>query len=504
MAESDRHASWFSKDRLAPLVYLANNWISLIGVVVVTTATVFWLFLLPFSLRGEISHPYIGILIFLLLPGTFILGLLLIPAGIVYHQRRDRAHGIVTTNLPPVNWQNTGFRRLITFIGVTTFLNLVIASQLAYSAVNYMDSTTFCGLTCHRVMIPEFTSHENSSHARVDCAACHIGPGASWFVRSKLSGTSQVFYTLFNTYPRPIPAPVANLRPARETCEQCHWPQRFTGDKVMVHTTYAQDEQNSASTTVLLMKVGGRAWNGTIGIHGAHLTANTSIDYIATDRERQTIPQVVYTDASGKKTIYNATDAKVSPQQLAQGEHRTMDCVDCHNRPTHTFQLPDRALDDAMSTGNISPTLPFVKKQALAALTKVYPDRDTAHGEIAGTLDAFYRAKYPQLYAQNHPQIASAIAAVQNIYARNVFPEMKITWGTYLNNLGHTDTPGCFRCHDGNHTSADGKTIPNDCSTCHELKAVDEKNPAILTDLGIRPVEAKADPSHEISTGPTQ
>jgi hypothetical protein len=479
--------SWFSKDRIAPLVYLANNWISLIGVVIVTTATVFWLFLLPTTLRGEVAHPYIGLLIFLLLPAVFILGLILIPVGIAYRRHRDSAAGRTEGSFPPVNWQNPGFRRLVMFVGVTTFLNLVIASQLAYSAVNYMDSTTFCGLACHKVMSPEYTSHESSSHAQVDCATCHIGPGATSFVRSKLAGTGQLFALVLNDYPRPIPSPVANLRSAREICEQCHWPQRFIGDKPVVHTSYASDEQNSATTTVLLMKVGGRAWNGAVGIHGTHLAPNTSIDYVATDRERQTIPQVTYTDASGKKTIYNATDARVSPEQLAQGEHRAMDCVDCHNRPTHTFELPGRALDNAMATGHISPALPFVKKEALAALQHVYPDRGTAQREIAATLDTYYRGSYPQIYAQNRQQIDNAIAAVQNIYSRNVFPEMKITWGTYLNDLGHTDTPGCFRCHDGNHTSAGGKTIPNDCDTCHELKAVDEKSPAILTDLGIAP-----------------
>jgi hypothetical protein len=481
----------FARDRLAPLIHLSNNWISLIGVIVVTTATVFWLFLLPFSLKGEITHPYIGILIFVVLPVAFLSGLVLIPAGIMAYRRRGGAEG---TPFPELNWKNLDFRRLVIFIGVTTILNLIIASQLAYSAVNYMDSTAFCGLTCHKVMIPEYTSHENSSHSRVGCAACHIGPGASWFVKSKLSGTSQLFYTVLNSYPRPIPTPVENLRPARDTCEECHWPQRFTGDKVAVHTTFAEDEQNSATTTVLLMKVGGRAWNGTVGIHGAHMQPNTSIEYVSTDAQRQTIPQVIFTDAGGKQTIYNAADAKLTPDQLARGSHRTMDCVDCHNRPTHTFQLAARALDDAMSTGNISSTLPFVRKQALAALNQEYPDRDTARRRISESIDAFYRGKYPQVYSQERKRIDAAIAAVQEIYARNVFPEMKVTWGTYLNNLGHMDTPGCFRCHDGNHTSAGGKTIPNDCDSCHELKAVDEKNPQILSDLGIVPITAKSAP----------
>lgn len=480
MPDNELRHGFFTKERLGPLIYLSNDWISLIGVVIVTTTAVFWLFLLPFLLRGEVTHPYIGILVFLALPASFIFGLLLIPLGIFHRSRRDRAAGRAHTGFPPINWQNRDFRRLATFIAMTTMVNIVIASQLSYSAVSYMDTTAFCGTTCHSVMKPEFTSHGNSPHARVDCAACHIGPGASWFVRSKLSGTGQVIAVLLNNYPRPIPTPVENLRPARETCEQCHWPQRYTGDKVVVHTAYAEDEQNTPATTVLLMKVGGVAWNGTVGIHGAHLGANTTIEYVTTDPKRQTIPQVIYTDAAGKQTTYNSTDAKVSPQDLARGERRTMDCVDCHNRPTHTFQLPDRALDDAMSTGDISPSLPFVKKQALAALKQEPP-------KIADALNSFYRAKYPQVYADRRSQLDRAIRAVEAIYNRNVFPDMKVTWGTYVNNIGHMDSPGCFRCHDGNHTSASGKTIPNDCDTCHELKAMEEKNPAILTDLGIAP-----------------
>src|SRR5579863_9170784 len=337
-----------SKSRLAPLIHLSNNWISLLGVVVVTTATVFWLFLLPFILRGEVTHPYIGILVFLLLPMVFIGGLVLIPLGIAYRRFRNRVSGQVQSSFPPLNWENHDFRRLLLFVGVTTVLNLVITSQLAYSAVGFMDSTTFCGLACHRIMSPEYTSHQDRAHAQVVCAECHIGPGATSFVRSKMAGTGQLFAMLFNYYPRPIPPP-KNLPAARQTCEQCHWPQRFLGEKPLVHTTYAADQQNSATTTVLLMKVGGRTWNGAAGIHGAHLAGNTSINFIATDPQRQTIPQVTYSDGSGQQTVYNDTTAKATPDALARGEHHSMDCADCHNRPTHTFQLPDRALDDAMS-----------------------------------------------------------------------------------------------------------------------------------------------------------
>jgi len=477
---------------LSPVVHLSSNFLSLAGVVLATAGGVSWLFLLPFLSHAGNQNPYLGIF-WLLDLGVLIGGLILIPLGMFVRRRRLMQQGAGEAQaFPPLTLQSPELRKLLLFIVVTTFVNVVIAGQLTYSGVEYMDTQQFCGQVCHTVMQPEFVAYTQSPHARVACVECHIGPGASWFVRSKLSGMGQVLAVATNSYPRPILSPVTNLRPARETCEQCHWPQRFTGEKMIVHTEYSDDEQNSAATTVLLMKVGGRAWNGTVGIHGAHLADNTKIEYIATDTKRQTIPQVIYTDASGKQTIYNDTGSKTTPDQLAHGERRTMDCVDCHNRPTHIFQLPDRALDDAMANGNISPGLPFIKKQALAALKTEYPDREAAHRQIAATLDGFYKKNYPQVYASDRKHVDEAIGAVQAIYERNIFPEMKVTWGTYVNNLGHMDSPGCFRCHDGSHASGDGRMIPNDCNTCHELAAMEEKNPKILSDLGITPGQAEA------------
>jgi cytochrome c2 len=232
------------------------------------------------------------------------------------------------------------------------------------------------------------------------------------------------------------------------------------------------------------MKVGGRTWNGSVGIHGAHLDEKASMVYTATDRQRQTIPQVTYTAPDGTVTVYNSTSAKASAADLARGEKRTMDCLDCHNRPTHAFQLPEHAVDLAMGQNQISPKLPYIKKQAVEVLRRPYPDRDTAAREIAASLDGFYRNKYPQVYSSNAAGIRSATKAIQAIYLNNVFPEMKVTWGTYPNNVGHMDFPGCFRCHDGDHVSKEGRTIPNDCSTCHNLLAVDEKDPKILSSLG--------------------
>ena len=452
---------------------------SLAGVVIVTTATVFWLFLLPTTLRGQITHPYVGILVFLLLPVIFLTGLILIPAGILLRRRRERRGSVYPAEFPPLTWQNPDFRRLVLFVGITTVVNIVVASQLAYGAVQYMDSVTFCGMTCHRVMQPEYTAHQNSSHARVDCVACHIGPGASWFVRSKLSGAGQVFATVFNTYPRPIPTPVQNLRPARETCEVCHWPQKFDQDKLLVIPSYAEDEKNTLSQTVLLVKIGGR---GT-GIHGVHVGEGVHIRYAYSDETRQTIPWVEYQDREGHKTAYAAGGGKEAPSRKLT--IREMDCIDCHNRPTHAFEMPDRAMDNAIAAGLIPQSLPYVKKQGLEILKRSYPNRAEAAAQIPAALIAQYRDAYPAVYRQQMAQVRYAAQNLLGIYDRNVFPAMKIAWGTYPNNIGHTDFPGCFRCHDGNHSSAGGKVVTQDCGACHHLLAIQEQNPKILTDLDL-------------------
>jgi nitrate/TMAO reductase-like tetraheme cytochrome c subunit len=469
---------------LAPVIYLSSNPLSLIGVVVVTTATVLWVFLLPTLFGHGTNNPYLGIPIFLLLPGVFVFGLILIPIGIVLRRRSLRRQGVPVASAKSLSFESPELRRLAAFIGIASFVNVVIVCQWGYSAVNYMDGAQFCGQTCHTVMQPEYTAYVNSSHARVECAQCHIGPGASWFVRSKLAGVRQVFAVTFHTYSQPIPSPVENLRPARETCEQCHWPARFSGDVFTVHTSYGDDQANQATSTVLLMKVGGHSWRGSTGIHGVHVADNAQILYTSTDRQRQQIPQVIYTAPDGKVTIYNSTSAKATAADLSHGEKRAMDCVDCHNRPTHVFQLPERAVDGALAQGQISPKLPFIKKEAVAVLRQNYPDRDTAVRDIAASLDKFYQTTYSSVSSSNAAEVKNAIAAVQAIYLRNIFPEMKITWGSYPNNLGHMDFPGCFRCHDGDHQSADGRAIPNDCATCHDLLAVDEKDPKVLSGLG--------------------
>jgi hypothetical protein len=465
---------------LAPIVYLSSNWISLAGVILVTTATIFWLFLLPVTLRGEAGSPYIGILVFMVLPAPFFGGLAMIPLGIWRKRKRIGHAGIYPPYFPPLTWHNAELRRLAYFVGITTVINIGIASQLSYGAINYMDSVTFCGLTCHTVMQPEYTAYQNSPHSKVACVNCHIGPGAGWFVRSKLSGVGQVFAVAFHTYPRPIPAPVHNLRPARETCEECHWPQKYGEDRLLVFPKYAADETNTLTKNVVLVKIGGG--NRGIGIHGTHLGKGVTIRYAHSDEARQTIPWVEY-EVNGKKTRYLAAGAK--PEGAANGPVREMDCMDCHNRPAHSYDLPDRALDKAMNAGLVSPALPFAKKTALEILKADYRSREEAAARIPAAFAKYYRESYPAVWATRQAEVASSAAEVLAIYNRNIFPEMKVTWGKYPVNIGHTDFPGCWRCHDGGHTAANGESINGDCSACHSLLATDDPNPKVLTELGI-------------------
>ena len=311
-------------------------------------------------------------------------------------------------------------------------------------------------------MSPEYTAYQNSPHARVTCVQCHIGSGAGWYVQSKLSGAYQVYATIANNYPKPIPTPIENLRPAQETCEQCHWPQKFFGNAERVNYHFMSDETNRPWTIRLLMKIGGGdAEHGRVGGIHWHMNIANRIEYIHTDSARQEIPWVRQTSPDGTVTVFQSESDSLSPAQMDSAEIRTMDCIDCHNRPSHIYNAPARAVNVAMSTGRISTTLPSIKKIAVELLTAEYDSTSHALAAIAEGLAAQY-ADYADTAA-----VRQAVAAVQRIYQTNFFPEMKVNWRAYPNNLGHTIFPGCYRCHDGKHRSEDGRVISHECSSCH-------------------------------------
>ena len=454
---------------------LTRHWLSLLGLALLTTAVISWLFVLPQQIRGHVDNPYVGIIFFLVLPLIFFVGLALVPIGI-YLSKKNIREGLNETTFD----RKEALRRFVWFLGITGLLNILIGTQLTYRAVKHMETPQFCGGTCH-TMTPELAAYQNSPHSRVECVECHVSPGAAGWVSSKTSGMRQLVETVLKTSPRPIPSAIESNRlvPARETCENCHWPQKFAGARLRVSTKYAEDEKNTRTETVLLMLVGG---NRISGIHGAHFGPGVHIRFAATDPARQTIPRIEYQNqTTGELRTFISPDP---PNPSKDPAYFDMECVDCHNRPTHTFDLPERAMDKALALGEIPVSLPFIKKKSVELLKATYATSGEA-AKIPGELLRFYQQNYPDLYAIRLFDIEQAGRSVLGIYRRNVFPELKVSWGTYPNNLGHTDFPGCFRCHDGSHTTADGKAISQDCNSCHEPLAMDEASPEILKTLGI-------------------
>ena len=456
---------------------LTRHWLSLLGVALLATAVVSWLCVLPQQVRGHVDNPYVGILVFLILPAIFFTGLALIPIG-VYLSKRQIRSGLSEE----VFDRKTALRRIAWFFGATTLLNILIGTQVSYRAVKYMETPQFCGATCH-TMKPELSAYQNSPHSRVECVECHVAPGAAGWISSKASGVRQLVETVLKTAPKPIPSALETNRlvPARETCENCHWPQKFSGARLRLFSKYAEDEANTRSETVLLMFVGG---NRISGIHGAHFGPGVHIRFAAADAKRQTIPWIEYRNTENGELRHFVTPEALPDSATALPQF-DMECVDCHNRPTHTFDLPERAIDKALALGEIPVALPYIKKKSIELLKANYATSAEAAAKVPTSLVTFYQQDYPDLYGARSQDIHQAGQAVLAIYNRNVFPELKVTWGTYPNNLGHTDFPGCFRCHDGSHTTADGKTITQDCNTCHEPLAMEEASPEILKTLGI-------------------
>jgi nitrate/TMAO reductase-like tetraheme cytochrome c subunit len=471
---------------LRPILFFGNNWISLIGGALTTASAFvligFWVVAI-FGHSGS-NNPYVGIVIDLFLPGLFILGLVLIPAGMWLRWKQLKAAGEVPLVYPALDLKDPFFRRGIEVVLAATFINFVIVGTASYRGISYMDSPNFCGQTCH-VMAPQWTAYQVSPHSHVACVECHIGAGISAAVHAKVDGTKQLVEVTLHTYPSPVLAPLSELRPARATCEECHSPTHFVGEKLLVETMYGDDEKNSMTHNVLALHLGGvDSLSHLSGIHGHHLD---QYEYVATDSTDQNIIAVSKHNPDGSITQFVSSDWK-GP---IQGVTRQMDCMDCHNQATHIFQTAEDAIDESMQVGSPNPALPFAHKQGLELIQAQYGSQAEAATKITAGLDDFYRTQYPAVWSGQRGAVDAAAKSLVAIYQRNVFPEMKVTWGTYPNGMGHSapghnPSPGCFRCHDGNHTSKDGKTITNDCSVCHNLLASDEANPKQLSDLGMQ------------------
>jgi len=462
---------------------LIRNSVSLLGAILAAISLANILFLFLMVLVSKSASPYLGILTYMVFPAILIFGLLLIPVGMWRERRRRRtAAPDEIPRLPSIDLNVTAQRNaFVSFLAFSVFF-ILLSSAGTYRAYQFTESVRFCGQLCHSVMKPEYTAYLQSPHARVACVDCHVGPGASWYVRSKLSGSYQVYAVIFHKYPQPIPTPVENLRPAQQTCEQCHWPRKFYGAQLKVFYHYVADEKNSPRQIRMLINTGGAEPTTGLpsGIHW-HMNIANKITYVASDAQRQVIPWVQAEDMQGRVTVYKAKDSTLTAAQIDNGPKRRMDCIDCHDRPSHKFTAPDESVDSSLLAGRIDASLPFIKQQAVSVLTTTYNTTGAAMDGISGGIQKFYSTKYPDVYTSRRQIIQAAIAELQQIYNSTIFPYMKVDWRTHPNNIGHFYSPGCFRCHDGQHVSADGRVIPKACDTCHTVLAEVQSGAAFIS-----------------------
>jgi NapC/NirT cytochrome c family protein len=437
--------------------------LAIAGVVLTTVSAVLFIALLLAALAGMLTNPYAGLVVFVALPALFVMGLVLIPVGVRMRRRELIRDPTAVADWPVVDLRVAGVRRTALLITALTAFNVVVILLAGYGSLHWMESPSFCGQVCHTPMQPQFTAWRSGPHARVACVDCHIGEGAKGFVHAKLNGVRQLVHVAINSYPRQIP-PGAQMPPGAqaETCGTCHQPGRPVGDRMRVFREYGDDEANTETVTVMRMHIAGAsASTGPAAIH-RHADPSLRIEYVATDAERQTIPYVKVTDASGQVREYRAPDT--TDQMIGNGSRHTMDCIDCHNTVGHPIAAtPEKAIDQAIASHAASRSLPFARREGIRLVKASYPSQDVAERAIEAGLRSFYQSR-----GADQAALSQTVTAVQDAYRRNVFPPMKVTFGSYPDNRGHITSNGCFRCHDESHETKDGKTISADCELCHK------------------------------------
>ncbi|MBM3837611.1 MAG: cytochrome C [Verrucomicrobia bacterium] len=442
---------------------LVRNWLSLAGFILAIGSFFAFVLLFAIDLMAEHRNPYMGILTYVVAPGFLISGMALVAAGVILH--RWQLHKALPGAPAPritIDLARPQDKKLLAGFLVGTPIFLLLTAFGSHRTYQVSESVQFCGQACHTPMKPEFVTYQNSPHARVSCVECHVGPGAAWYFKSKLNGVRMLASTVANNFERPIKTPIKNLRPAQETCEHCHWPEKFVGNVERTYSHFLADETNTPFTVRMLLNVGGgETRSGRAGGIHWHMNLGNKVEYFASDEQRQVIPWVRFTDPQGVVTEYRTKDFQGEPKPL---EIRRLDCMDCHNRPAHHFRSPNEAVDLAMSVGRIDPRLPWVKSNSVEVLTRNYATESEALQTIAAVLRAAYT---------DYSKIDSLVGEVQDIFRNNFFPEMKANWRVYPDNISHKNWAGCFRCHDGRHKTADGKRSikASDCNSCHIILA---------------------------------
>ena len=421
----------------------------------------------------DFGSSYIGLFVYIVLPVFLVIGLILIPIGMVRRSKRGKKGKSKKLEGIKIDLSNKKHWNAVALFGFGTLVFLFLTGIGSYEAFHYTESNEFCGLLCHKVMKPEHVAYQESAHSRVACVECHVGPGADWFVRSKLSGVYQVYAVLTDNYPQPIPAPVENLRPARETCEGCHWPSKFYSYRLHNEKHYLADQDNSEWNIQLKMKTGPEhsARGLSEGIHW-HINPDVRIEYIASSHNREYLPWVRYiNEASGDTLIYEDVIEPLGTGARDSLEMRLMDCIDCHNRPSHDYLPPQEFTDLLIASGDIPSDLPDVKYLAMDIFNRQYATFDSAMLAIENQVNEYYQLNYPLVASGDNKDIQQAIEGLKMGFQKNIFPEMKASWDVYPNHIGHVEYNGCFRCHNGNHKSIDDRLISRDCNLCHTIQS---------------------------------
>jgi len=369
------------------------------------------------------------------------------------------------------NWFWSLRRPLRWIVVLLTFVvMLVLAVTVSATTWEYTNSPAFCGTTCH-TMPPEYTAYQISPHARVDCVDCHLGQDTILLtVPRKAREVSHVVNALTRAYEPPIY--VKSLRPARDTCERCHNPDKFSSDTFVEIQRYHDDEDNTRERTYLIVKTGGGSRREGLG-RGIHWHIENEVWFYSDDPLKQTIPYVREIDADGEVIEYFDVEAGLPPdfgQQVKDQLHR-MDCIDCHTRISHLFRSPTDALDDALARRQIDAGIPQIKDRGVGALSQHYASTEEGLQAIEA-LDNWYRENYPDYYTENQEAVQNAVQAIKDIFTVTVFPNLGVGWQTHPDNSAHREFPGCFRCHDGKHMSPEGKTVRLECNICHSVPEV--------------------------------
>jgi nitrate/TMAO reductase-like tetraheme cytochrome c subunit len=450
----------------------SRNWITIIGSIIASINLILIIVLFIFSSLFEKSNTNLGLFIYIILPGFLLLGLIMIPLGMIISRRRiQRSSEIEKKQMPVIDLNDPRHRNAFIIFTIVTIIVLFLSTYGSFEAFHLTESVEFCGTLCHKVMEPEYTAYQNSPHANVSCVECHVGSGASWYVKSKLSGLHQVYAVLTKTYPKPIETPLHDLRPARETCEKCHWPQKFYARTLETNKYFLTDSLNSEWDIMLQMKTGPEYTGMGLkeGIHW-HINPSVNIEYISDNDKRENITFVKYTNkGTGEVFTYRNPDNPIEDSIIATVKTRTMDCIDCHNRPSHNYSSPPVYFDKAMLTGEVSKNIPFIKKVSMDVLKQTFRDRDSALISIKDQINSFYKTGHYAFYSKNTGLIDNAVSAIQKTYSQNSFPGMKVTYDVYPDHIGHLESEGCFRCHNDAFKTETGKSITRNCNLCHTI-----------------------------------